>query len=100
MEVGGADADNTTRDAMDGKAAEGENHQEVEGGDDCQQRYITWPDQEGDKNQRLTLQPISGNGIGRKVKGKAETRQGAKERSTNLTALKLIARQGADENRN
>lgn len=29
---------------------------------------------------------------------KAETRHGAKARSANLTALKMIARQGADEN--
>lgn len=30
-------------------------------------------------------------------KGKVETRQSAKDRSTNITALKLIAKQGADE---
>lgn len=29
--------------------------------------------------------------------GKAETRHGEKERSTNLTALRMITRQGADE---
>ena len=46
--------------------------------------------------QRSVLQPVSGNG-GRKMKAKAETRHGAKERSTNLTALRLIARQGAEE---
>ena len=41
------------------------------------------------------LKPISGNAaIG---KAKAETRHGAKERSTNMTALKMIAKQGADE---
>lgn len=31
------------------------------------------------------------------MKGKAETCHGAKERSTNLTSLRLIAQQGADE---
>lgn len=31
------------------------------------------------------------------MKGRAETRHGVKERSTNLAALRLIARQGADE---
>ncbi len=41
------------------------------------------------------LKPISGNAaIG---KAKAETRHGAKEKSINMTALKMIARQGADE---
>ncbi len=41
------------------------------------------------------LKAISGNAA--KWKAKAETRHGAKERSTSLTALKMIARQGADE---
>ncbi|MCJ1346732.1 hypothetical protein MMC31_004950, partial [Peltigera leucophlebia] len=82
---------------MDGNATDEGKHQEVEGGDDPQERCITWPNQEVDKSQRLILQPVSGNGAGRKAKGKAETHHGAKERSTNLTALKLIARQGADE---
>ena len=59
-------------------------------------RYITWPSQEVDDSQRSILQPVSGNG-GRKLKGRAETRHVAKEKSTNLAALKLIARQGADE---
>lgn len=41
------------------------------------------------------LKATSGNAA--KWKAKAETRHGAKERSTSLTALKMIARQGADE---
>lgn len=49
-----------------------------------------------DDSQRSFLQPVIGNG-GKKLKGRAETHHGAKERSTNLAALKLIARQGADE---
>lgn len=78
-------------DATDG----GDQHDEGEGEDDPQQRYMTRPDQ--DVGERLVLQPVSGNGRGRKVKRTAETRHGAKERSTNLTALRLIARQGAEE---
>lgn len=31
------------------------------------------------------------------MRGKAETRQGAKERSASLAALKLMVRKGADE---
>ena len=41
------------------------------------------------------LKPISGNAVIRKAK--AETRHGAKDRSSNLAALRMIARQGADE---
>ena len=41
------------------------------------------------------LKATSGNAA--KRKGKAEMRHGAKERSTSLTALKMIARQGANE---
>lgn len=41
------------------------------------------------------LKAISGNAA--KWKAKAETRHSAKERSTSLAALKMIARQGADE---
>ncbi len=41
------------------------------------------------------LKATSGNAA--KRKGKAETRLGVKDRSTNLAALKMIARQGADE---
>lgn len=52
---------------------------------------------EMDKNQTMILQPVSGNGAGRKAKGKIETRLGTKERPSSITALKLIARQGADE---
>lgn len=36
-----------------------------------QTRYITWRmEQEGERNQSLILQPVSGNGAGRKGKGK------------------------------
>ena len=71
------------------------NHYEIEDGDDSQQpKYITWPEN-ADDNQGSILQPVSGNG-GRKLKGRVETRHGAKER-TSLAALKLIARKGADE---
>lgn len=64
-----------------------------------QTRYITWrSEQEGERNHSFILQPVSGNGAGRKGKGKIETRHGGKERAMNVTALKLIARQGADEN--
>ena len=67
--------------------------------DDPEQiRYITWrTEQEEEKNQSVILQPVSGNGAGRKGKGKIKTCQGGKERATNMSALKLIARQGADE---
>ena len=41
------------------------------------------------------LKATSGNAAIRKAK--AETRHGAKDRPTNLTALRMIARQGADE---
>ena len=72
-------------------------HHEFEGGDDSQHtRYITWPGQDTDDDQRPVLQPVSGNG-GRKLKEIAETRHSVKERSTNLTALRLIARQGAEK---
>ena len=80
---------------MDGDAAT--RHHEVEGGDDSQHaRYITWHGQDEDDSQRSILQLVSGNG-GRKMIEKAETRHGAKERATNLTALRRIARQGAGE---
>lgn len=63
-----------------------------------QTRYITWRiKQEEERNQSLILQPVSENGAGKKGKGKIETRHGGKERPTNMSALKLIARQGADE---
>ena len=76
---------------------EATHHHEIEGGDDSQHtRYITWPGQDADDSQRSILQPVSGSG-GRKMEGKAETRHGAKERLIDLTALRLIARQGANE---
>lgn len=49
-----------------------------------------WPGEDENENQTPVLQPVSGNG-GRILKGRAETHHGAKERSTNLTALKLFA---------
>ena len=74
-------------------------HHEPEGdGEDPQQtRYITWPGQEAEKNQSLILQPVVGNSKSRKMKGKMETRHGVKKRATSMIALKMIARQGADE---
>lgn len=94
--VGGANAENTTS-VMEDNATDEVNHHEIEGRDDPQHtKNITWPDQEVEDTQRSILQPVSGNG-GRKMKGKPETRHGTKERSTNLTALRLIARQGAEE---
>lgn len=64
--------------------------------DDPEQiRYIRWrTEQEEEKNQSFILQPVSGNGAGRKGKGKIKTCQGGKERATNMSALKLIARRG------
>ncbi|MCJ1349623.1 hypothetical protein MMC31_007864, partial [Peltigera leucophlebia] len=50
-----------------------------------------------DSSQATVLQPVSGNGAGRKAKGKADARHGGKERPSSITALKLIAKQGADE---
>ena len=86
-----------SRRVMEGNATDKVNRYDIEEGDDPQQtKYITWPGQDADDNQRPILQPVSGNG-GRKLKGKAETRHGAKERATNLTALKLFARQGAEK---
>ena len=71
------------------------NH-EVEAEDPRQSRVITRQmDQELDCHQ--VLQPVSGNGTGRKGKGKIEARHSAKDRPTSITALKLIAKQGADE---
>ena len=86
-----------SRRVMESNATDEVNHYEIEEGDDPQHtQYITWPGQDADDNQRPILQPVSGNG-GRKLKGKAETRHSAKERSTNLTALKLFAWQGAEK---
>lgn len=50
-----------------------------------------------DSSQATILQPVSGNGAGRKAKSKTETRHGGKERPSSITALKMIAKQGADE---
>ena len=48
-------------------------------------------------SQATILQPVSGNGAGRKAKGKTETRHGGKERPSSITALKMIAKQETDE---
>lgn len=45
----------------------------------------------------MILQPGTGNSKSRKMKGKMETRHGVKERLTKVTALKIIAQQGAYE---
>lgn len=65
------------------------NHYEIEERDDSHQtRYITWPENVND-SQGLILQLVSRN-KGRKLKGRVETRHGAKGQ-TSLAALKLIA---------
>ena len=86
-----------SRRVMADNATDEVDHYEIEEGDDSQQtKYITWSEN-ADDNQRLALQPVSGNGGGgRKLKGRAETRHATKER-TNLAALKLIARKEADD---
>ena len=67
------------------------NHYKIKEGDDLQHiQYIRRPEQDTDDNQKPILQLVSRNG-GRKLKGKAEMRHDAKERSTNLTVLKLFA---------
>lgn len=82
---------------MEGNATDEVNHYKIEEGDDVQHtRYITWPGHDIDEHQKSIMQPVSGNG-GRKLKGKAETRHITKDRSTNLTALRLIARQGEEK---
>lgn len=67
--------------------------------DDSEQtRYLTWrTEQEGEKSQSLILQPVSGNGTSKIGKGEHETRQGGRERPANLSALKLMALQNANE---
>ena len=77
--------------AIKGNAIDEGNHNKAEERDDFQHtQYITWSSQKVDDSQRSILQTVSGNG-GKKLKKKAETRQGAKERSINLAVLKLIA---------
>lgn len=76
---------------MEDNATDERNYYKIERGDDTQQtRYITWPGKEADKSQRSILQSVSENG-GKKMKEKVKTCHGAKERLTNLAALKLIA---------
>ena len=82
---------------MEGNMTDEVNHYKIEKKDNPQHtQYITWPSQEVDNSQKSILQSVSGND-GKKLKRKAETRHVAKEKSTNLAALKLIARQGVDE---
>ena len=82
---------------MEGNATDEVNQHEIEGRDDPQHmRYITLPDHEVEGSQRSILQPVSGNSE-RKMRAKAETRYGVNERSTNPTALWLLARKGEDE---
>ena len=86
-----------SRHVIEGNATDEVNHYEIEERDDPHHtQYITWPGQDADDNQRLILQLVSGNG-GRKLERKAEMRHDAKERLTNLTALKLFARQEAEK---
>ena len=83
--------------AYDATAAIMEGHEEESG---SQNMMITRQlEREMEKNQLGTsgvLKATSGNAAKRKTKV-AETRHGAKERSMSLTALKMIAKQGADE---
>ena len=58
----------------------------------CQEEQQTERNESGNLG---ILKPTSGNAAIRKAK--TDTRHGVKERSSNLTALKMIARQGADE---
>ena len=86
-----------SRRVIESNATNKVNHYKIKEKDDPKHtQYITWPCQDADNNQRPILQPVSGNEK-RKFKKKAEMRHGAKERSTNLTALKLFARQGAEK---
>ena len=84
------DATNATATAIKGQ------EEEVE----SQNMMITRQlEREMEKNQlgnSGVLKATSGNATKRRTKG-AETRHGAKERSTSLTTLKMIAKQGADE---
>ncbi len=63
-----------------------------------QSRLITRQmNREMELNQATILQPVSSNGAGRKAKAMTETREGGKEWPGNITALKLIAKQRANE---
>ncbi len=83
-------------DATDATTATMEGHEEEAGSQSLMiSRQL---EREMEKNQLgnpEVLKATSGNAAKRKAK--AETRHGAKERSTGLTALKMIAKQGADE---
>ncbi len=48
-------------------------------------------------NQATILHPVSDNKAGKKVKAKAEKRHNGKKRLSIIIALKLIAKQGANE---
>ena len=50
-----------------------------------------------DSSQATILQSVSGNRAGRKAKSKRETRHCGKEQPSSIIALKMIAKQGADE---
>ena len=85
---------------MDDNATDEATHLELEIGSEevMQSRPMTRQmDRDMELNQATILQPVSGNGAGRKAKAKTETRHGGKERPGNITALKLIAKQGANE---
>lgn len=72
-------------------------HHKFEGRDNSQRiRYITWPEQNADDDQRPVLQPVNGNER-RQLKRRAETHHGVKERWTNLATLRIIAQQGAQK---
>ncbi len=85
---------------MDDNATDEATYLELEIG--SEEVMQSWPmmrqmDRETELNQATILQSVNGNGEGRKAKAKTETRHGGKERPGNITAVKLIAKQGADE---
>lgn len=56
-----------------------------------QTKNIIWPKDKENDNQRLSLQPVSVN-EGKKLKSRIEKHYGRKEKSDNVTTIKLFAR--------
>ena len=50
-----------------------------------------------DSSQATMLQPVTGNGAGRKAKSKTKMGHSSKKQPSSITAFKMIAKQGADE---
>lgn len=80
--------DNTTNEVNHNKIKEREDHQQTQ--------YITLSGPDAINNQRSVPQPVSRNRR-TKLKEKAKIRHGAKEKLTNLTALKLFVWQEAEK---